>query len=320
MDTQETLPKTLMEAVRYFADYENCHNFVATMRWSDKETCPHCQSTEVRYMEKVKRFQCRGCRRQFTLKTGTVFEDSPIGLDKWLCAIWMHVNCKNGVSSYEVHRALGVTQKTAWFMGQRIRLAMQNGSIEKLSGSIEVDETLIGGKARFMSPKRREKMFGKGKNAKTGSFGKVVVMGVLERSGEVRTEVITSTKRKTLDPLVRKHVEKGSNVYTDALASYESLRDEYIHQTIDHAKAYVSGQIHTNGLENFWSLLKRGIKGTYVSVEPFHLFRYLDEQAYRYNKRKLNDRQRFVEAVRGIIGKRLTYSALTAQETQPRGC
>lgn len=317
MDTQVKLPETLMDAIRYFADYETCHEFIVALRWPDKETCPHCQSTEVRYMEKVKRFQCRGCRKQFTLKTGTIFEDSPVSLDKWLCAIWMHVNCKNGVSSYEVHRALGVTQKTAWFMGQRIRLALQNGSIEKLSGEVEVDETLIGGKARFMSPKRREKKFGKlATGKKTGSFGKVIVMGVLERAGEVRTHVVTSNKRRELDPLVRKNVEKGSTVYSDALPSYESIRDEYIHQTVDHAECYVKGKIHTNGIENFWSLTKRMLKGTYVSVEPFHLFRYLDEQSFRYNNRKTTDGQRFIRACRGIIGKRLTYSQLTMQPTQ----
>lgn len=326
MDAQVKLPETLMEAVKYFADADTCHDFIVALRWPEKVTCVHCQSPEVKFMDKVRRFQCRACRRQFSVRVGTIFEDSPVGLDKWLCAIWMHVNCKNGVSSYEVHRALGVTQKTAWFMGQRIRLALQNGSIEKMSGEVEVDETLIGGKARFMSPKRRAKHFGKlASGKKTGSFGKVVVMGVLERAGEnnhtkVRTEVITSTKRKTLDPLVRKHVESGTHVYTDALPSYESLRDEYIHQTVDHAKHYVRGRVHTNGLENFWSLTKRALKGTYVSVEPFHLFRYLDEQAYRYNNRKTTDKDRFIGAVRGIIGKRLTYAQLTAEPVQLRSC
>jgi transposase-like protein len=305
-----------MEAIKYFADADICHDFIVALRWPEKVACVHCQSTEVKYMEKVKRFQCRACRRQFSIRVGTIFEDSPVSLDKWLCAIWMHCNCKNGVSSYEVHRALGVTQRTEWFMGQRIRLALQNGSIEKLSGEVEVDETLIGGKARFMSKARRAKFGKQASGKKTGSFGKVVVMGVLERAGQVRTEVITSTKRKTLDPLVRKHVEQGTHVYTDALPSYESLRDEYIHQTVDHAKEYVNGRVHTNGLENFWSLTKRMLKGTYVSVEPFHLFRYLDEQAYRYNNRKLTDGERFVGAVRGIIGKRLTYAKLTGETAQ----
>jgi len=318
MESKEKLPETLMDAVRYFADYETCHNFIVALRWPDKEACPHCQSTEVRYMEKYKRFHCHGCRKQFTLKTGMIFEDSPVGLDKWLCAIWMHVNCKNGVSSYEVHRALGVTQKTAWFMGQRIRLALQNGSIDKLSGEVEVDETLIGGKARFMHKSRRAKFGTLATGKKCGSWGKVVVMGVLERAGQVRTEVITSVKRKTLDPLVRKHVAIDSTIYTDSLQSYESLQDAYVHETVDHAVEYVRGRVHTNGIENFWSLTKRALKGTYVSVEPFHLFRYLDEQAYRYNNRKVTDRERFVGAVRGIIDKRLTYAALTMQPTQPR--
>jgi transposase-like protein len=235
-------------------------------------------------------------------------EDSPIGLDKWMTAMWQIVNCKNGISSYEVHRAIGITQKSAWFLDHRIRLALHSGSFEKLSGEVEADETFIGGKARNMhADKRARKITG------TGGKDKTMVMGILERGGKVRTSVVSNRKKKALQSEVRKHVEAGSALYTHALKSYEGL-SEFEHQVVDHAVKYVDGKIHTNGLENFWSLLKRGLNGTYVSVEPFHLFRYLDEQAFRYNNREeMNDSDRFDLAVRQIVGKRVTYAQLTGK-------
>lgn len=238
-------------------------------------------------------------------------EDSPIGLDKWLPAIWMIVNAKNGVSSYEIHRALGVTQKSAWFMLHRIRLAMQVKSFEKLSGHVEIDETFIGGKARFMHKGSRKRV------GDTGFVGKVAVMGLLERHGEVRCQIVPNTRRKSLEPIVKENIETGSNVYSDNLPSYRQLDAEYIHQVIDHAEKYVDGQIHTNSIENFWSLLKRCIKGTYVSVEPFHLFRYLDEQSFRFNKRTGNDLYRFLEVAKCLTGRRLTFEELTGDAGKP---
>jgi transposase-like protein len=257
-------------------------------------------------------WQCnsKACRKQFTIKTGSVMEDSPIGLDKWLPAIWMIVNAKNGVSSYEIHRALGITQKSAWFLLHRIRLAMQAKSFEKLSGHVEVDETFIGGRARFMHKNKR-----KAKIKGTGGYGKVAVMGLLERHGEVRVHVVENRRRRCLDGAVREHVEAGSHVYSDALRSYSDLQDEYVHQVIDHAEKYVDGNVHTNSIENFWSLLKRALKGTYVSVEPFHLFRYLDEQAFRFNKRTGNDLYRFLEVAKSLTGRRLTFEELTGEAT-----
>ncbi len=276
-------------------------------RWPGGVTCPRCGNQKVKFQEKYNRWQCstRHDRRQFTVKTGTIFEDSPLGLDKWLCAMWLVVNCKNGVSSYEIHRAIGVTQKTAWFMDHRIRLALTMGSVEKLSGEVEADETFIGGKARNMhAAKRARRITG------TGGKDKTAVLGVLERGGKVRATVVPSRKKGALQPEVRKHVEAGSALYTDALKSYEGL-NEFEHGVIDHAEKYVDGKIHTNGMENFWSLLKRSINGAYASVEPFHLFRYLDEQVYRFNSRKLGDGERFSIAVAGILGKRVTFKQLT---------
>jgi transposase-like protein len=304
----ELLPKTLLEAVRYFRDLDRCTEFMAMIRWPEGVTCPHCSATRNSFNAKRRYWQCKDCRKQFTIKTGSVMEDSPISLDKWLPAIWMIVNAKNGVSSYEIHRALGITQKSAWFLLHRIRLAMQAKSFEKLSGHVEVDETFIGGKARFMHKHDRQRKI-KG----TGGHGKVAVMGLLERHGEVRVHVVGDRRRKSLDGSVREHVEAGSYVYSDALKSYNELKDKYIHQVIDHAEKYVDGNVHTNSIENFWSLLKRALKGTYVSVEPFHLFRYLDEQAFRFNKRTGNDLYRFLEVAKALTGRRLTFEELTGQ-------
>jgi len=303
-------PKTLQEAILYFADPANCREYLVARRWPDGVICPRCGSKNVLFLEKYNRWHCREKHNapQFTLKTGTIMEDSPIGLDKWMTAMWQIVNCKNGISSYEIHRGLGITQKTAWFLDHRIRLALMSGSFEKLAGEVEADETFIGGKARNMHiGKRQRRITG------TGGKDKTAVMGIMERGGKVRTMVIANRKKKALQAEVKKHVEAGSALYTDALLSYEGLAGDYAHQVIDHAVQYVDGRVHTNGLENFWSLLKRGISGTYVSVEPFHLFRYLNEQAYRYNNRKMTDALRFSIAVTGIIGKRLTYDELTGK-------
>jgi len=283
-------------------------------RWVDgKVRCPQCGSDNLIYLEKARLFKCRTAhsRQKFSLKVGTIFEDSPLGLDKWLVAIWLIANAKNGISSYEIHRALGVTQKSAWFMLHRIRLAMQNGTLDKLSGHVEVDETFIGGKARNMHrSERARKIHG------TGGSGKVAVMGLLERHGEVRTMVVPNVKRKSLRREINTHVETGSMVYSDALKSYNDLNNDYIHNVINHAEKYVEGNVHTNGVENFWSLLKRTIGGTYISVEPFHLFRYLDEQAFRFNRRKATDSDRFFEVLTMVTGKRLEYSDLTGKERE----
>ena len=298
---------TLREAIAYFANPDNCVAWMVAKRWPNGVACPTCGSKKVRYDATARRWQCASHHplRKFSLKTGTVLEDSPIGLDKWLPVIWLVTNCKNGVSSWEIHRAMSVTQKTAWFMLQRARLALQGKNGGKLSGEIEADESFIGGKARNMHAHvRAEKIHGRGPD------GKAIVAAVLERGGEIRAKVVKTRRKPELQKLVRENVEAGSDVYTDSLLSYEGM-DEFRHQFVNHAETYVNGQVHTNGCENFWSLLKRGINGTYVSAEPFHLFRYVDEQAFRYNQRGLNDAERFDLAVSQIVGKRLTYAELT---------
>jgi transposase-like protein len=314
------LPRTLVEAVKYFAIPENCLSYMVATRWPDGVTCPVCGSRKVHFDRTRMGWRCtsKHAYRKFTLKTGTIFEDSPIGLDKWLPAVWMITGAKNGISSWELHRALGVTQKTAWFMLHRIRLAMQGTDGGKLGGEVEVDETFIGGKARNMhAAKRRERIKGR-----TG-FGKAAVIGLLERNSperksRVRTAVVGTTRRPELSRKIEQHVHDGSKVFTDALPSYDHLSLYYQHAVIDHAECYAKGEVHTNGIENFWSLLKRGIKGTYVSVEPFHLFRYLDEQAFRFNEREGTDADRFQSAMKNIVGRRLTYDALIGEADRER--
>ena len=312
--TPPTYPKTLVEAIRYFSDPDKCLNFLVPLLWPDGITCPRCESANHSFISTRRLWKCKGCKKQFSVKVGTIMEDSPLGLDKWLTGMWLITNAKNGISSHEVGRAIGITQKSAWFLLHRIRLAMQNGTFGKLKGEVEVDETFIGGKARNMhKDKRAEKIHGR------GATGKAIVIGVLERDGEVRTKVIPNTKRGTVQAHVRQHVEPGSLVCSDALPSYAGLSPDYVHEAVDHAVEYVRGNIHTNGLENFWSLLKRMLRGTYVSVEPFHLWRYLDEEAFRFNERKhadgtvKKDGERFVDVAGAMGGKRLTYKKLTGK-------
>jgi len=303
-------PKTLKDAIVYFADPDNCLNYLAYYRWPKGVVCPTCGRTDVSFVPSRRYWQCktRHSRAQFSVKIGTIFEDSPLGLDKWLPAMWLIANCKNGISSWEVHRALGVTQKTAWFMMHRVRLAMQESG-GMLSGEVEIDETFIGGKARNMhAAKRREKIHGRGPGDKAIAFGMV------ERGGRVRASAALSRQAEDLQPEIRQHVEAGAAIFTDELKSYQGLDDDYKHAVINHAVEYVNGNTHTNTIENFWALLKRGLHGTYVSVEPFHLFRYIDEQAWRYNyRRDMNDGDRFNVVLSNVAGKRLTFAELTGK-------
>ena len=306
-------PKTLQEAIVYFADEDNALNYLRTRRWpAGVVICPTCGRDDVTFLAKQRKWQCKSRHktRMFSIKVGTIFEGSPIKLGKWLAAVWMLTNCKNGVSSYEIHRAIGVTQKTAWFMLQRIRLAMQDEDDGgTLGGEVEVDETFIGGLARNMHKDKRAK-----KITGTGGKDKAIVFGMLERGGRARAAVIDSRKRHELQGQIRKNVKAGSSIFSDELKSYDGLATDYEHAVINHAVKYADGNVHTNGMENFWSLLKRGIKGTYVSVEAFHLYRYLDEQCFRFNFRKdWNDAERFDIVLGKVADKRLTYAQLTGK-------
>ncbi len=304
-------PKTLQAAILYFADADNCLNYLVRRRWPNGVACPRCGSKDVGFVASRRIWQCktRHDHAQFSIKTGTIFEDSPITLDKWLLAMWMLANCKNGVSSYEISRVTGISQKSTWFMLQRIRLALQGENGGMLGSEVEIDETFIGGKARNMHASTRARRI-----TGTGGKDKAVVMGMLERGGDVRAMVVDNRRKRELQKQVREHVEAGSAIFSDELKSYDGLESDYQHAVINHAVEYVNGNVHTNGMENFWSLLKRGLHGTYISVEPFHLFRYVDEQTFRFNNRTgMTDSDRFDLAVRQIVGKRLTWAEVTGK-------
>jgi len=330
MERKAQHPNSLQAAIKYFSDEQVCIDTVAALRWPQGvPVCPACEHEEHYYLKSQRRWKCKECGRQFSVKLGTIFEDSPIGLDKWLIALWMLVNCRNGVSSYEVARALEITQKSAWFVLHRLRLALRDGSIKKLGGSgseIEADETFVGGKTKNMH-KRRKEALQRAQNASlrgdTRLIGKTVVMGLLDREArKIRATVVPNTKRETLQAEILKQVEEGSVMYTDESTSYMGLTKKFAHQVVNHLEKYVDGRVSTNGIENFWSLLKRGLNGTYVAVEPFHLFRYVDEQVFRYNTRKdaegkkLSDGMRFEMALTQIGGKRLTFAEVTGKSWQ----
>jgi transposase-like protein len=307
-------PQTLVEAIRHFAHPDVTLATMVELRWPNGVHCPTCGRTDVRYIATRRMWECKEKhpKKQFSCKIGTIFEDSPLPLDKWFCAIWMIVNCKNGVSSYEVHRALGVTQKTAWFMLHRIRLAMETGSFLKSGGEFEADETFIGGRSKNMSKSRRAKSI-----PGSGVAGKEVIMGVLRRGtksepSQVVAEHVKNRKKATIHAAVRAAAEPGSALFTDALRSYNDLAAEYMHQVVDHAIEFVRDNVHTNGMENFWSLFKRALKGTYVSVEPAHLNAYTVEQTFRFNERKDADGGRFCKVLGSVAGKRITHKELIA--------
>lgn len=328
-------PRTLQEAIVYFSDPDRAFEFACKLRWpGGKVHCPRCSSesnypitSKTRKGTPRRLWLCRGCNKQFTLKVNTIFEDSPLSLDKWMMAFWMLVNCKNGVSSVEIGETLGITQKSAWFMLQRLRTALHNrtfGNTTKIGGpdsEVEADETFVGGLTKNMHKGRKIRMVQQG----GVHGGKTIVQGLLDRNlRQVRATVVPDVKRETLQNEILKNVKYGTKVYTDEATAYDNgMNWRFVHDVINHSEQYVRGRVHTNGLENFWSLLKRGLKGTYVAVEPFHLFRYVDEQVFRYNNRKdgnqkVTPAERFARAMSQVAGRRLTYAELTGKDGSPR--
>ncbi len=294
-------PTTLIEAVRYFSDPERCISYMTTLRWPNGAICPTCGRIDVSYLKSQQRFQCksRHPKRQFSVKVGTIFEDSPLGLDKWLPAVWMIVNAKNGVSSYEIARALGVTQKTAWFMDHRIRAAMAYGGFDKLDDPVEADETYIGGKA----------------SEKRGRFSnKSAVIGVVEKKkdvGQIRAFATKHADATVAMPFLRAQLKQGAVLHTDESRIYHRAKFEFLHESVNHSDdEYARGAVSTTTIDGFWNLMKRSIKGTYTHISAGHLNKYVDEHTYRYNTRALKDSERFNQWFSGC-NKRLLYRALT---------
>ena len=313
------MPTTLIEAIKYFSDEQTCINAVAYMRWIDgSPVCPKCNAAQGErnhyWLATQKRWKCYQCRKQFSVKVGTIFEDSPIGLDKWMCALWLLVNCKNGVSSYEISRDLGITQKSAWFVLQRLRFVLKDVAVTPTTGGpVECDESFHGGKPKNMHAKKRLER----QVALNGYADKTAVFGMLDReTRKVRAQVVPNVKRATLQAAILEGVGRGTTVYTDGWSGYDGLKAQgFVHETVTHIDEYVRGNVHTQGIENFWSLLKRGLNGTYVAVEPYHMDRYLDEAMFRFNNRiNHTDSSRFVQALSQVVNRRLTYKELTGKE------
>lgn len=308
----DSVPQTLLEAVRYFSKPPHCNDFMREIKWpGGKITCPKCGNDSCKELPtRLGTIKCNraSCQKQFSFKVGTLFEDSPLGLDKWFAAVWSIANCKNGISSHELGRAIGVTQRTAWFMLHRIRKAMESDTFQKLGGEVESDETYVGGKAKNMHKRKREAtILGR------GAVNKTPVQLIVQRKGQARTFVVRQTDAETLRGNILRNVERGTPLYTDESTSYTGLQAVYQHSVVNHSGGeFVREAAHTNTAENFFSLLKRAIKGTYVAVAPWHLFRYCEEQGFRFNGRQLNDARRFLLLLRGVVGKRLTYRQLAA--------
>jgi transposase-like protein len=308
-------PETLIEAVRYFTDPQICHDYMVNLKWPDgKIVCPHCGGDKIGEIKTRRLLRCKAkeCRKQFSCKVGTIFEDSPLPLSSWFVAVWSIANAKNGISSCELARALGVRQPTAWFMLHRIRLAMKTGSFRKLDNVVESDETYIGGKSANMHFAKRERTI-----TGRGGIGKTIVHGLLERGdddnpSQVTACVVPNAEQVTIMGRILRNVHPDAVICSDESLSYANLASRYIHHVINHSVRYVAGKVHINGLENFWSLVKRMIRGTYVHVAPFHLDRYLDVEVWRFNFRKLNDGTRFAQVMRGVLGKRITLRVLCA--------
>lgn len=320
MIKQHAYPESLSEAISFFADKDRAFAFVVQLRWPNGVHCPACDADKPSFLRSRSIWKCRDCKRQFSVKLGTIFEDSALGFDKWLPALWMLANCRNGISSYELGRALKVTQKSAWFMLSRIRLAMQTKSFEKSQGIVEIDEAFIGGLASNMHKGRRKRMMG---YTKSGSKGKIGVIAGVKRgekgaASQVRAYVLKDAYAKPHGKIAREMLLEGGKVYTDSATLYDGSLRGYSREMVNHGKQeYVRGEIHTNSVENFWSNVKRMLKGTYISTSPIHLFRYLDEAAFRFNVRKNSERDRFAAVLSSVVGRRLTYGELIGADMSP---
>jgi transposase-like protein len=309
-----------------FPHEDACKAYLVAHRWPDGVACPRCGNVNVHPHARAFHWQCTACAEaggyRFSVLVGTVFENTNIDLLRWFKVIHLMLTSKKGISALQVMRYMGFgSYKTAWYMCHRIRAAMVERDFQKLMGIVEVDETFVGGKLANMHKSKLAKLRETRKALyETGYMNKAIVMGMLDRKERrVRATVIPSVQRDVLQAEILKQISPCSKVYTDEAVGYDNLPAKiYAHEVVNHMQRYVDGKVHTNGIENFWSLLKRGLRGTYVAVEPFHLFRYVDEQVFRYNNRAtkdnpLTDSDRFDLAVSQIVNKRLTYAELTGK-------
>lgn len=300
--------KSLAEFMDYFCDEEICQEHFAKIRFANGEYCPHCKHGVIYKFSNGKRYRCASCKQDFTIKTGTVFGESKIPLRKWFIAIYLLTTSSKGISSVQLAKQVGVTQKTGWFIDHRIREAMQqNGG--QLFGRVEADETWIGGKIPNMSKSKRKKFAGM-----TGGAAKTPLVGVIQRDGEVKVRVANQVTRSTLIPNIIQNVKAGSFVYTDENTGYRGLhRLGFYHNTVQHqTKEYVKGDCHTNSIESFWALFKRGYHGIYHHMSKKHLQRYADEFVFRFNRRSHGMQSIFSETVARVAKtSQLPYKTLT---------
>jgi len=297
--------KSVIDFQKHFDTDEKCRQHLEQSRWGNTPTCPYCKSTNVNRFPNGKKFSCRGCRKNFSVTVGTIYENSKIPLNKWYLGTYILTNHSKGISSLQLASWLGITQKSAWFLNHRIREMLKETQPELLSNEVEADETLWGGKAANKHKAKWEL------DKQKPLEGKTPILGMVERGGKVVTKVVDNISKEGIKDFIHHNVVKGSTLHTDELKAYKRLAKDYVHKTVNHSEGeYVKDGSHTNTIEGFWSLLKRQIHGIHHSVSPQHLQRYSDESAYRYNLRKVPQDQRFEDAIKRCEG-RLKYDQLT---------